>query len=455
MKVQVIENAPDEIKMEIEVEKETINSVTNEVFKKAGRSINIKGFRRGKTPLPILKRFLDKELVKKEIVEEVVPEAYYTALGREFITPITSPNFDIDPEKLDEDKPFNFSVTFKIKPKIDVLEYKGIEIEHRKEEITSKDVDDYIKGIAEGAAKLYAVEEDRGLEKGDFGICNFVSTVDGSPVANGKAENHLFELAEDKLLKDFYANILGLKKGETKEFMVKFPEDYPADELKNKDVLFNFTLTEIKKKVYPEINDEFAKSNSEFATLNELKDSIELRLNENLERIKTDLLRRKIIDKLVAENEKIELSKELMDYKLEYLLYDFDKRLRSEGVDLEQYCKKTGTKLNKLKEEFTPQAEKLLKEELIIESIAEKEKISATIEEIKEEIKTILESEKSKGKVNVEEVYIKMEKENTTTVLRGSIIRKKVFDFLYENAKVVLVDKKPEETEVKDEGEAK
>ena len=281
--------------------------------------------------------------------------------------------------------------------------------------------------MAEKNARLVSVE-DRPVESGDITVIDFEGFVDGVAFDGGKAENHELTIGSNTFIPGFEDQIIGMKPEEEKEINVKFPEEYFSANLAGKDAMFKVKLHEIKKKEMPEINDELAKDISEFDTIEELKNSIrEKQEEQNKSRAKYETEDEVI--KAVCDEAKVDIPAGMVEMEIDHMAQDIETRLSYQGIKLDQYLQMMNKTMDDFRNENREQAEKSVKSRLVLEAVGKEAEIQVTEEEISAKIKEMAENYGRKE----EDV-----KDNPELVkyVGDNLKVEKTIDFLVENAKI-------------------
>jgi trigger factor len=428
MKSQVIKKENNIVTLEIEVGAEKFEEGVQKAYLKNRKKFNIPGFRKGKAPRQIIESRYGKGVFYEDAINIIFPEAYDKAVEENNIEAIDRPVVDI--KQLEEGKPVIFTAEVPVKPEVELGEYKGIEVEKVEYNVTEEDVDAELKRMQESNARIVEVE-DRPAKEGDILTIDYAGYMDGEQFEGGTAENQTLEIGSGRFIPGFEEQLIGKNKGEEVEINVTFPEEYHAEELAGKPAVFKVKIHEIKEKELPELDDEFAKDVSEFDTIDELKEDIKKKLEENSKNREKIDNENKVIEKVV-EAAKVDVPEVLIDREVDYQLGDFEQRLLMQGLRLEQYLQLTNTKLDDLKEQLRPNAEKMVKMELVLEAISKKENIEATDDEIDQE----LEKMAKQYNQDVDKFKKKMRNEDLDFIKMG-IIKRKTVDFLVENAKFI------------------
>lgn len=281
--------------------------------------------------------------------------------------------------------------------------------------------------MAERNSRIVEVEG-RPVENGDITVIDFEGSVDGVKFEGGKAEGHELEIGSGSFIPGFEEQIIGMKADEEKDIKVKFPDDYFSEDLKGKEAVFKVKLHEIKKKELPEINDEFAKDSSEFDTLDELKNSIKEKLEEeNKSRAKYETEEEAI--KTVCEDVEIDIPSGMIDTEIDNMIKDIETRLSYQGMNMEMYLKMVGKTMEDFRKEGEDEAKKAVKTRLVLEQIVKEEKIEPSEEKINEKLE---EMAKVYGKTTEE----LKQNEYFMEYITKTLAQEEVISFLVENAKI-------------------
>lgn len=419
----------NKVTFHIEVTPEEFEEAVQSAYLKNRHRFTIPGFRKGKAPRKIIELNYGEGIFYEDALNSILPKAYEEAIEKLNIEPVDNPEIDI--EELEKGKTVVISVDVTVKPEVKLGDYKNIEVEKVEYNVTDEDVEKELKTIQEMNARIIDAS-DRETKEGDILTIDFKGFVDGEEFEGGTAENQTLELGSNTFIPGFEEQLIGKKKGDTVEVKVTFPEDYFEESLKGKDATFEVTIHDVKEKELPELDDEFAKDVSEFDTLEEYKKDIREKLEKNAkDREKIDF-ENKVIEKVV-DNAEVDIPETMIEHQIEHEMQEFSYRLTMQGFDLDRYLELTGNKLEDLKEQFRPIAEKRVKTDLVLEAIGKVEKIEVTEEDIDKELDKIAKSYKQE---NTEQFKENMKK-GDLSFLESGIIRDKVIDLLINNAKVI------------------
>lgn len=425
MNVKVENVEKNVVRLEIEVDSSKFDEGLQKSFLKNSKKFNIPGFRKGKAPRAVVERYYGVESLYEDAINEVCPEAYERAVEENDIHPVEKPEIDI--KQIGKGQNLIFTAQVTVKPDVELGQYKGVEVSKIEVVVTDDEVDNEVKRVADKNARLVTIE-DRGIEKGDIAVIDFEGFIDNKPFENGKASDYSLTIGSGSFIEGFEDQLLGKKTGEETEVNVTFPEDYGAKELAGKPALFKVKIKEIKLKELPVIDDEFAKDVSEFDTIEAYKEDIRKKLTESAEHKAKHETEDKIVDKVV-ENATVDIPKVMIDNRVDRLIYDFQMRLRYQGLDIDKYLEIMGMDAETFRKQFEKNAEKEVKTQLVLEKISQTEKIDASEEDIDGEIKRLAESYNQPF-----EDFRKHLREDDIEYIKSSCIVGKTIDFLVQNA---------------------
>lgn len=373
----------------VSVDGETFEKAVNAVYKKQVKNINIQGFRKGKAPRAVIERMYGSEVFYEDAMQDCYPDALYDAAKEAGVEIVKVESL----EALEASKEgFTFKTSIIVKPTMEINDFKGIEIEKKSTEVTDELVDAEIQKIRERNSRMVTVE-DRACENGDTAVIDFEGFTDGVAFEGGKAENYNLKLGSGNFIPGFEEQIVGHKTGEEFSINVKFPEDYQAEELKGKDAEFKIVLHEIKATELPEVDDEFVKDVTDKDTLDEwkeeLKENVAARLADEAEKDIDDKIANKLMELLEGE-----IPEAMFENQANEMVREFDMRLRSQGLDMNTYMQYMGMDPSSLTDMYKDEAEKRVKLRLALETIARKENLEVSADDLEEEYKKIADNYK-------------------------------------------------------------
>ena len=424
MNVNVEDISSIKKKVSIEISEDQVTKEVDSFYRELGRKAKIKGFRPGKVPRNILERHF-KDYVKAEVVQKLVQDTYPTALSETNLHPVSNPM--IDPGDLESGKPFQYSATIEVKPEIKLEEYLGLNIEGKKEEVKDEEVEERLKGLQNLHANLKTIQEARPIQNGDFVIVDYEARMDGKPLEEGKAIDLTVEVGSGRFIPAFEEKLIGLRLEEEKEIEVSFPEDYGYKKWAGKTISFYVKIKEIKEKILPILDDEFAKDLGDYSSLEELKD----KLKQEIEREKKLALERQLKDQMVdtlLQKNTFEVPESLVEEQTKALVSDTKLRLATQGIKIDTL----GISEEKLQEDYREAAMRQVRTFLILEKIAGQEGITVTDEEVEDRFREI--SERTHQKFDVVKRYY--EKNGLIPEVKAGIMNEKTLNLLLEKANI-------------------
>lgn len=415
--------------LEVEVDAERVSAALDKAFNKVVKQINVPGFRKGKVPRPIFEARFGVESLYQDAIDILLPEAYGEAVDQTDIFPVDRPDVEID--QFSKGQSFKFKAKVTVKPEAELGEYKGLEIPAVKVEVTDEEVAAELERLQQRHAELIVVE-DEAAQSGDIAVIDFDGYVDGEQFEGGQAERYSLELGSNTFIPGFEEQVVGMSTGDFKDVEVTFPENYHSAELAGKKAVFKVKVHEIKRKQLPELDDEFAKDVSEFDTLDEYKEDLKKQLQARKENEAKAARENAVVEK-AAENATVEIPEAMINNEVENMVRDFDNRLRSQGMNMEMFLSFSGQTKEDLENQMKGDAEKRVRNNLVLEQIAKAENIEVSEEEINDELKVMADTYKR----SVEEIRSILESNGSLGNLREEIALRKTISFLVDNSKEV------------------
>lgn len=424
MNVNIQEISSVKKKVTIEIPVEIVSKEIDMAYESLKKKAKIKGFRPGKAPRSILERYF-KDYIKAEVTQKLIEDTYQTAISEWNLNPISPPL--IDPGELETGKSFQYTAIIEVKPDIQLDDYLNLKIEGHREPVKEEDIEKRLKNLQNLHANLKIVEEKRPIQAGDYVIIDYEAKEDGRPLEGGKALNFSVEIGSGQFFKELEEKLIGMKLDEEKEIEVSFPKDYRYKKWAGKIISFHIKVKEIKEKILPPIDDEFAKDIGNYQSLEELT----LRLKEEIEREKElswkRQLKEKIIDKLIEKN-RFEVPDSLIERQARILVSNTKVKLATQGLSL----KNMDIAEEELLKEYQDLAERQVRTTLILEKIAEKEGIFISEVEIDNRLKEI--SEETNQKLDVIKKYY--ERNDLLPELKKEMLMEKTLNFLLERVEI-------------------
>ncbi len=414
---------------DVEIDAAAFEAAVNRAYLKNRKQISVPGFRKGKAPRMVIEGMYGKDVFYDEAVNDIAPEALSFAEEQEKLDTVGRPtikNMDVSAEKV-----LTLSFEVALYPKVTLGQYKGLEVEREKTEITDAEVDAEIARVQKRNARIMTAE--RPAAMGDTAVIDFEGFLEGVAFDGGKGENHSLVLGSHSFIPGFEEQVVGMSAGEEKDIDVTFPEEYHAD-LAGKPAVFHVKCHEVKESILPELDDEFAKDVSEFDTLAEYRESIRKNLQETREKNVERSFREAVLQK-AAELITVEIPDAMVDEQHEIMIRDYANSLMNQGIELEQYIAMMGMDMDTFRMNTRPSAARQLRVNLMLDAVAEAEGFEVTDEDIETELQKMADAYKLK----IEDVRAAVPVEN----LRKDILERKAADLICDAA--IPTEPKPAE----------
>jgi trigger factor len=423
MKVTVEEISPSKRVLRVEVPPEQVSDRVEATFREWGQKLQLPGFRRGKVPREIIRRRFESE-VHEEVLRELIPDSYREALTQAAIEPVSQPS--VEDVHFHTGEPLTYKAVVEVKPPVTAKDYRGIALEREKIEVTDQEVDRALEYLREDAAEYVPMEGWPAL-KDDLIILDHEGTVQGKPFKGGSGKNLTVVLGHEGYLPGFTEQLAGMKKGERKHFTLQASADSPRKELAGRPVEFRVHVKEVKKRRVPELNDEFAKTVGDVETLAALRDKVRQQLTQRKTREQDGDLRRRLMDKLVLQQE-IEAPEGMVERETAAVLEEFLMTLRATGGKMDGLSDDPEVLKAKARETAT----RRIKESLLLEAVAREESLIVTEEEIDSEVQMLARLYRQEPSA----MRRTLEDPARRAALKGRILERKALDFLMEQAKI-------------------
>ncbi len=427
VKMEKIEN--NVVKLEITVTADKFNEAMKKAFAKNAKKFNIPGFRKGKAPMNIIKKYYGEGVFYEDAINFCCDDTYPVAISENNIKPVDYPEIDI--VQVGEGKDFVYTAKVVVVPEVELGEYKDLEVKKPVYEVKDEEVENELKSMQQKNARV-ETKEDGSIEKGDIAVVDFKGFVEDKAFEGGEGTDYELEIGSGTFIDNFEDQLVGLKKGEEKDVKVKFPEEYGREDLNGKEALFKVAVKDIKAKELPALDDEFAKEVSEFDTIEEVKADIKKKMQEANELRAKREYEEAVID-AVCGNAKIDIPSVMITKETDNMLKDLEMRLKYQGLDLQTYYQYTNNTEEKVREYMKETAEKRVKTDLVIEEIAKKENIDATEEEL---LARATEMAKQYGSKELEKTA-KLILDSQKNYLKVDVVNEKVIKMLVENTKAI------------------
>jgi len=431
MKALVESLSPVQKKINIEVPSERVREELEKTYRAFQNNAQVKGFRAGKVPRPVLERRYGEQ-VAAEVSSHLVEETYWQALQEHSLQVVTDPQ--LVTEKLVPGQPFRYSATVEVRPDVTVTNYEGVEVEKRVGKVTDEDVHNALVRLTENFAQLHPITDRDQVENGDVVTIDYSASLGGRQIAGLQGQRRFVEVGKEAIFPGFQEHLLGARKGETLQFSLPLPrraeEDATTAEAE-RVAAFRVTIHDLARKEVPALDDEFAKDHGECDTLEELRDKVRQNLQQAAERRAESQVQDALVARLLETNG-FEVPPSLVREQMRRMLVEAgvvrpsaDGAVNDAGVP------------EHIREEVTAQARKQVQSVFLLDAVAKQENLTVSDEEIRQQIAEVIASVGVERQPQVDAYYAKEENQR---LLRNRLLHDKALKFLVEKATVKIVE---------------
>lgn len=427
MKTDLKKEEKNLVKIDIEIPADEVMTEYNKAVKRISQYANIPGFRKGKAPKNIVEKHFGVDAIKQEALDGILPNALRDAILEHNLDVIAQPT--IEKMEFEVGQDLKLTAAVELRPEVKLGQYKDLTLTVD-EYVTPKDAFD--KSLEQFMQRhaTFNVVVDRAANEKDICKIDFDGSANGEKIQGGEAKDYTLDLGNSNFIPGFAEQIVGHKVGEEFDINVEFPKEYHEKKLAGQPAVFKIKLNEIKEKVMPELTDEFVAKVGPFKSVAELKDDIQKYLDETQKGENERNSKNALFEKILNDA-KVEIPEKMIEAETENLLNEYRQRLAMQGLSLDDAMKAQGE--DKVKEEIKKDAEKRIKTTLVIDKIAQEEKITVSPEDLSVKLQQV----EAAYSIN-RETLLKEFKKNPDAIgsLSQQALNEKVFDFLVENNKV-------------------
>jgi trigger factor len=388
MSLQVEKLEKNMAKLTIEASAEEFEKAIEKAYQKNKGKMSVQGFRKGKAPRKLIEKMYGKNVFWEEAANIIIPEAYSKAVDECDLEIVSQPSVDVT--QIEAGKPFIFTAEVATKPEVKLGAYKGVEVEKSDVAVTDEEVTAEIDRVREQNARTITVE-DRAVQDKDQAVIDFEGFVDGVAFEGGKGTDYPLTIGSHSFIDTFEEQLIGKNIGDEVEVNVTFPEDYQSADLAGKAAMFKVKIKEIKAKELPELDDDFAQDVSDCDTVDAYKEQVKNDLTKKKEDAAKAAKEEAVVDKIIEEAE-MDIPDPMVDTQVRQMAEDFARRIRMQGLSIEQYFQFTGMTPEAFLEQMKPQALKRIQSRLVLEAVVASEKIEVSDADIEEELKKMAEA---------------------------------------------------------------
>lgn len=429
------------VTLTIDVTAEEVQKGFKEAVARIAGQINLKGFRKGKAPRKVLEMYIGKEGVASEAEDVVMHKVLNDALRENKLVPVTTP--DVKTVSFSEKDGASFTATFVKQPEVKLGDYKGLSADHKHPTVSDDAVTAQLQQAAAQSARL-EVKDGAALEKGDYAVIDFQGKVDGKPFQGGEGKTYPLEIGSGSFIPGFEDQLVGHKAGDDVVVKVTFPKEYFVEALAGKEAEFSVHVNDVKRKVLPELNDDFAKSVSKFDTLDELKASLKQQMQLRALQDAEEEYHNALVEKAVA-NAEVDIPDEMVEQRIDEMIQEMKLNIEANHSNFEEYLKSINKTEADLRKDYKETAKENVRQSLVLSAIAEAEDLKVTDQDLSMEVYSMAQQFGADPK----DVVKIIKEENRVGMLIASVTRKKAAAFIYGAAKAE--EKAAEEKAAKEE----
>ena len=419
MQIEITRTDECKRKLNIVIPQDEVSKELSKIYQEINQKANIRGFRKGKVPRKVLEQYYKRD-AEADLIQKIVPKACDEAANKENLKMVGG--YLLEEYVLKDGEPLKLDISIEVKPDIVLKNYKGIEVQKKAVEVSDEDVDNVLKQTQYENAELKGIDT-RGAEKNDEIVIDFRGRIDGKFFKGGEGKDFRLILGQGRMIEGFEEKLIGLRAGDKKEIDIQYPQNFPDEKLAGRKIIFEVLVKDVKERILPSIDDEFAKDLGDFNDLNALRNKIRDDLTKAKENLNNLDYEKEILEKLLEENAFVP-PESLVKRELEFLKKNLAMRL-SKGKTEELSLGKEG---EEIMQEMSKEANKRVKESLILEKIAEEEKIEISNSEVDEDIRKRAE-DSNQNFYALKEIF---QKNRVYEAIRDKIREEKVLKFLLE-----------------------
>lgn len=423
MKIEMTNKETNVVVLKVEVPQEQVEQAIAKAYVNTRKDYSLPGFRKGKVPRNILEKRFGIEIFYEEAANILVQDTYPKVIEEQKLDPVDHPDITVD--QLDSEQPFVYTATVTVRPELKLGKYKGLKIAKEEKSVSDEDVEAEITALQNSKARLIALDADGVAAQNDQVIIDFIGRLDGVEFEGGTGTNYPLALGSGSFVPGFEEQLIGAKQGETVLVKLTMPQEYHSEELAGKDVEFEVSIKEIKRKALPALDDDFAKEVGDYETFAALKDFIKERLEDRARQEADDKLRNDVLE-AVREQAEVDIPEVMIENETDAMLRQMENRFAQQGLKFEDFLSYSGKTLDDIKAEMRLGAEKNVKTELLLDTVSKVENISVEEAELAKEIAQLAEAYGQEEKA----VRSALEKNGQLEAIEQVVRHRKTLDFL-------------------------
>ncbi len=424
----------NKVKLGIEISNNYYKKQIGDAYREISKKANIPGFRKGKIPAQVIDSNFGKPYVLQEAASRSISELYPEIIEASEFKPIDFPKINIT--LMEEDKPLGFEAEIELEPEIALPRYKGIKVNTVSAKVSEEELGGQIDDLRKNFASLEPVEDDRPAAEGDFVTIDFAGKIEGKEFEGGSAQDYSLEIGSKTLFPEFETNIAGMKKGDKKQISLLLPDNIGNRDITGEKADFDISLKEIKKRILPELDEEFLKNLGKYESIDAFKNQLRERLLEQKKNQRQSRIIEQIIEH-ISKNMKESIPEPMIKNSIERIVNDLEEGLKKQKMNKQSYMQALSISEEQFDKQIRERAEREVRDYLIFKALEKSEasSIEPTGEDIKKEKEDIFSRyEKDEDKKKIEEFF---EKPQGQLQLTETLKRRKLLKRLERNVKIV------------------
>lgn len=426
MKTTLTRESQSKVRLGVEATSSEVAPAIDRAVRALAQEVKIPGFRKGHVPRKVLETRLGRDAIKDATLREAIPELLAKAVESETLSPIAPPSVDVTSYELDAD--LAFDATVEVRPEIALPTFEMLAVSRPSTEPTDEEIDTQMTRVQDRFATLETVE--RPAQTGDYALIDIHTKADGTEIADLSGSDQLYEVGSSWPVPELDRELAGKKTGDIVKFDATLPE-HLGGAFAGTDVTFQAIVKEVREKKLPALDDEFAKTASEFETLAELRADLVERIRK-VKAVQADAEVRNRILEQVLDDVDVEAPESLVNQEMAYRLQRLEEQLQAAGLTIDDYIRQGGFTEDQIEADLRTQAERNVRAQLILEEVGRSQGFTVTEEELRDEVRYHAESLRA----DAAQLAKQLSDRGRLMALAGDIIRRKALNHLVERAEV-------------------
>jgi len=426
MKTSLTRDSASKVRVQVEATSEEVEPAVQRAVRSLSNQVKVPGFRKGHVPRKVLETRLGAEALRDAVLREAIPELLQKATEEETLAPVAPPQVEVTSYDLGAD--LSFEATVEVRPEIELPDFAMLSTTRPSSKATPEEIDDQLKRMQDRFSTLEPVQ--RPARAGDYMLVDIHTTLHGNEIAELSGNDQLYELGSAWPVKELDDELAAKRTGDIVKFNATIPEGLGGEHA-GKEVTFQVLVKEVREKKLPPLDDEFAKTSSEFETLDELRADLAQRI-EKIKAVQADAEVRNRILEQVLDDVEVEAPESLVQSEMAYRLQRLEEQLRTAGLTLDQYLTSQNLTEEQIEADLRGQADRNVRAQLILEEVGRREGFQVSEEELREEVRYHAETLRT----DPDQLAKELGERGRLMALAGDIIRRKALNLLVEKAEV-------------------